>query len=325
MTSVVKLDPKKDAHRILGIRSDARPKDIKKAYRELVLKWHPDKNKHNKALEMTRKLILAHEVMIKNLNQPGPQTRSQTQPQTRREQTQPQTRREQTTPTARSKNFHRETKPPPQPLTPEKEEEINTRFEALDTLLVSENRRVQLIIDKLDELNRKKQDSLKEIWNMEDKMPRTPSTTRSPQETGSFVEPTQATSGALLDQIEKYRTDLENWEEYKAVLIKGLMNKYITMSNAYQAEQSKLPEKFAYTHDLHNPSFIELKHDKLESKMSINEFDLRRDMTEYDLHPDPHKKFTFISKPETVRSRAKSFLTGSSTRINPSDKQSPSL
>ena len=39
-----------DHYRILGLQRDASEADIKKAYRTLALKWHPDKNPDNKDL-----------------------------------------------------------------------------------------------------------------------------------------------------------------------------------------------------------------------------------------------------------------------------------
>ena len=55
---------KKDYYEILGIKRDAKPDEIKKAYRRLARKYHPDVNPGDKAAEERFKLMSeAHDVL----------------------------------------------------------------------------------------------------------------------------------------------------------------------------------------------------------------------------------------------------------------------
>ena len=52
----------KDYYKILGIAKNASEDDIKKAYRKLALKYHPDKNKSSGAEEKFKEIAEAYEV-----------------------------------------------------------------------------------------------------------------------------------------------------------------------------------------------------------------------------------------------------------------------
>lgn len=49
---------KRDYYEVLGVDKKASEADIKKAYKKLAIKWHPDKNPDNKqeALEKFREI-----------------------------------------------------------------------------------------------------------------------------------------------------------------------------------------------------------------------------------------------------------------------------
>lgn len=54
---------KRDYYQILGVSQDASPEEIKKAYRKLALKWHPDRNKSPEAEEKFKEINEAYEVL----------------------------------------------------------------------------------------------------------------------------------------------------------------------------------------------------------------------------------------------------------------------
>src|ERR1044071_4073773 len=55
---------KEDFYQILGVKRDAKPEEIKKAYRRLARKYHPDVNPGDKSAEERFKLITeAHEIL----------------------------------------------------------------------------------------------------------------------------------------------------------------------------------------------------------------------------------------------------------------------
>lgn len=53
----------KDYYKILGLAKGAAEEDIKKAYRKLALKYHPDKNKSAGAEEKFKEIAEAYEVL----------------------------------------------------------------------------------------------------------------------------------------------------------------------------------------------------------------------------------------------------------------------
>lgn len=55
-----------DYYKILGVDKSAKEDDLKKAYRKLAMKWHPDKNPNNKkeAEEKFKQISEAYEVIV---------------------------------------------------------------------------------------------------------------------------------------------------------------------------------------------------------------------------------------------------------------------
>ncbi len=61
-----KTDDKTEAYKILGLDISATIEQVKEKYRELALRWHPDKNPTNKtqAEQMMMKINLAYETIM---------------------------------------------------------------------------------------------------------------------------------------------------------------------------------------------------------------------------------------------------------------------
>ena len=53
-------------HAILGVSDNATKDEIKKAFRKLMLQWHPDRNNNSPESElMTKKIIAAYTILTK--------------------------------------------------------------------------------------------------------------------------------------------------------------------------------------------------------------------------------------------------------------------
>jgi DnaJ-class molecular chaperone len=53
----------KDYYKILEIDKNASKEEIKKAYRTLAIKWHPDKNKEDIALQKFKEISEAYQIL----------------------------------------------------------------------------------------------------------------------------------------------------------------------------------------------------------------------------------------------------------------------
>ncbi|MFZ5501881.1 MAG: DnaJ domain-containing protein [Candidatus Micrarchaeota archaeon] len=65
----------KDYHAVLGVSKDADEKEIKKAYRRLALKYHPDRNSSPKAKERFGEISEAYAVLTGKESPPAPPPR----------------------------------------------------------------------------------------------------------------------------------------------------------------------------------------------------------------------------------------------------------
>lgn len=53
-------------YKVLGLNKSAKEADIRRAYRKLVLKWHPDKNKSTEAEERFKSVSAAYDTLSQN-------------------------------------------------------------------------------------------------------------------------------------------------------------------------------------------------------------------------------------------------------------------
>ena len=51
-------------HVVLGVAADASPAEVKRAYRRLAMRWHPDRNDHPEAVERFKEINAAYERLL---------------------------------------------------------------------------------------------------------------------------------------------------------------------------------------------------------------------------------------------------------------------
>ena len=65
-TDIESVLKEKDYYKILGLNKQATTDDIRKAYKKLAIKYHPDKNKHPKSADAFKKISHAFSVLSDN-------------------------------------------------------------------------------------------------------------------------------------------------------------------------------------------------------------------------------------------------------------------
>ncbi|WP_214226665.1 J domain-containing protein [Pedobacter sp. B4-66] len=62
---MVLINQTQSPHEILGVKANATAGEIKKAFRKLIMEWHPDRNENriDEAKEMSQKIIAAYSLL----------------------------------------------------------------------------------------------------------------------------------------------------------------------------------------------------------------------------------------------------------------------
>ena len=63
MLSPKSMATEKNHYKVLGLQSNASDGDIKKAFKKLALKYHPDKNKDDDAVDTFRRVKESYEIL----------------------------------------------------------------------------------------------------------------------------------------------------------------------------------------------------------------------------------------------------------------------